>query len=673
MRKVLVLLLLVGFLATGLLAENLEQALLEAVRQNNIDYAKMLLEMGANVAGMEPDEMEAVYYALMSENAPMLEVLKEALEVKFGVVPPYYLPSGMVMVKAGTFFMGNTRNDGVGDSDELPVHPVRLTYGFVIDEAEVTNEEFAEFLNERAVMPNGFFMGKQVLSLQKGCTDFETHQGHFFVHKGKESYPVRGVTWWGAIEFCNWKSQKEGLALAYDFEGKLLDTTGETTTNPAEVEGYRLPTEAEWEYSARGGHLDYYDFRFSGSDTLSMVGWYMSKGPQPVARKEPNALGLFDMSGNVAEWCHDWWDGSQYPLFQQENPIGPAQGYDRVVRGGSWNSPEKYCRVANRRNDAPGDATGEMGFRVVRTWEVKEPQSRDVLPEPGVPAPRPGEVMSMSLQPTPSTPEESPPVENPSPVEPETRQMVRVNKGGYFYLGNTLDDPGGSPSEMPLQWVRCRTNFLISPTEVTVAEFKEYCEDRQIDFPWDQEPENDQIPVTSVTWYQAVDFCNWKSEQESLPPAYDSNGNLLFGGGAAGKDLSSVIGYRLPTEVEWEYAARGGWKPPEDFRFAGSNDLDHVGWFDGNSNGLQPVAQKAPNSLGLYDMSGNAWEWCHTSWWEYSDQTMSDPIAVDGSYRVVRGGSFQNAEIDCRVSTRKVQEPKIREIFTGFRIVRSIP
>jgi formylglycine-generating enzyme required for sulfatase activity len=139
---------------------------------------------------------------------------------------------------------------------------------------------------------------------------------------------------------------------------------------------FRLPTEAEWEYAARGcsaGSCESY--KYSGSNTIGDVAWYKissgnPNGPQPVGTKAPNELGIYDMSGNVWEWCGDWYASNYYPSgttqdSPQENPTGPESGSDRVVRGGDWNNPEYGCRVAFRVNSPPDEDFSNHGFRVV--------------------------------------------------------------------------------------------------------------------------------------------------------------------------------------------------------------------------------------------------------------------------------------------------------------------
>lgn len=182
----------------------------------------------------------------------------------------------------------------------------------------------------------------------------------------------------------------------------------------------------------------------------------------------------------------------------------------------------------------------------------------------------------------------------------------------------------------------------------------------------------DDHPVSSVSWYDVVKWCNLKSEIEGLAPVYSVSG-FTYRSGEFGTDGSHVVernisanGYRLPGEAEWEFAARGG-NESQGYIFSGSNDLREVGWYRDNSGGAAcdlyegrgtwPVGQKAPNELGLYDMSGNVWEWC---WGRYSDFS-----------RHVRGGSGSNYASLCAVSYRNKAGPDFRFNFSGFRLARS--
>ena len=246
-----------------------------------------------------------------------------------------------VLVEGGTFTMGDTW--GGGDSDERPTHKVTFTYDFYIGKYEVTFDEYDAFCNAT---------GKSKAS-DSGW--------------GRGTRPVINVTWWDAIDYCNWLSEKEKLPKAYDSDGNLLDKDGRITIDPSKVVGYRLPTEAEWEYAAKGGNKSE-GYKYSGSDNVSDVAWYSSNSgskTQEVGKKAPNELGLYDMSGNVWEWCSDWY--GSYSSSAQTNPYNSTAGSRRVFRGGSGGSNATYTRVAFRNYRSPTFTDNSLGFRICRT------------------------------------------------------------------------------------------------------------------------------------------------------------------------------------------------------------------------------------------------------------------------------------------------------------------
>ena len=273
--------------------------------------------------------------------------LEKAIAMHQYVLSP---TSVMTRVKAGQFIMGNFENDRKGHPDEKPAHDVTLTYDFWLGMYPVTVWEFNRF-----------------------CLA-TSHKRSKEKMKGSGPRPVTSVSWWyDVIVFCNWLSLREGLPRAYDEIGNLLDPEGERTEDISVVEGYRLPTEAEWEYAARGGHKKTKRYKYSGSDNLNEVGWYdrnsssrqRSLSPFPVGKKKPNELGIYDMSGNVWECCSDRM--GKYLPESQVNPIGATRGNARIHRGGSFYHLNEHCRVAYRGASFPDSVSSTRGFRVART------------------------------------------------------------------------------------------------------------------------------------------------------------------------------------------------------------------------------------------------------------------------------------------------------------------
>ena len=215
----------------------------------------------------------------------------------------------MIAVKGGTFTMGATSEQTGADSDESPTHSVTLS-DYYIGETEVTQELWSAVMGSN---PSNF--------------------------TGNMQRPVEKVSWNDCQTFIT----------------KLNELTGET---------FRLPTEAQWEYAARGGNKSN-GFLYSGSNTIDDVAWYTSNSSRtthPVKTKAPNELGIYDMSGNVGEWCSDRY--GSYSSAAQTDPTGPDSGSSRVGRGGTCSSDAAYCRVAGRAGSTPANSNSRLGLRL---------------------------------------------------------------------------------------------------------------------------------------------------------------------------------------------------------------------------------------------------------------------------------------------------------------------
>ena len=236
--------------------------------------------------------------------------------------------------------------------------------------------------------------------------------------------------------------------------------------------------------------------------------------------------------------------------------------------------------------------------------------------------------------------------------------MVHV-PGGSFQMGDTAG--GGVKEERPVHTVTLSA-FFIGKYEVTQAQYQAVMGNNPSQF------KGGNLPVECVSWYDAIEFCNKLSEREGLQPAYAVNGENV--------DWNrNADGYRLPTEAEWEYAAKGGNGSPGNYKYAGSNDVNSVAWYRDNSGKTtHAVGTKAPNGLGIYDMSGNVNEWCWDLYEKYLSGTQTNPVgASSGSYHVWRGGSWGLTAQSARSAWRNngVGDPDSRIPGLGFRVLRS--
>ncbi len=270
---------------------------------------------------------------------------------------------GMILEEGGTFDMGDHFNEGF--YWELPVHEVTVN-SFLIGQYEVTHTNYIEFLNSWGVSSNGSYNGVELIDMYDSYCAIDYNGSFYFGGSGKApniECPVIEVTWYGCIVYCNWLSEQEGLTPCYDLSDWCCDFS---------ADGYRLPTEAEWEYAARGG-LNWTDnYRYSGTtDNIGDYAWYFfNSGYQThaVGTKLPNQLDIYDMTGNVYEWCNDWWFYGYYGSSPVNNPTGPVSGSARVVRGGHFYGNEYDCRVAFRSFSFPFNPDFIIGFRILRAY-----------------------------------------------------------------------------------------------------------------------------------------------------------------------------------------------------------------------------------------------------------------------------------------------------------------
>ena len=302
----------------------------------------------------------------------------------------------MVYTPGGEFEMGRHVSDPCYSepSSELPVHAVFLD-SFFIGKYEITNQQYCDYLNSAYPGQIKVVSGVVYASSDNPCDypycDTHSADGDSQIDFSDPDFSVRSkdgrdmsddpmvmVSWYGSVAYCNWRSVQEDKEKCYNL------STWECYFSK---HGYRLPTEAEWEYAARGGeHSPYY--RFPWGDTIShsqanycAIGGYpydlsdpngyhpdyndVMPYTAPVGSFSANGYGLYDMAGNVWEWCNDWYDPDYYDTSPYDNPTGPASGSGRVLRGGGWSSTAHGCRVADRNFSSPGGRGRYYGVRIV--------------------------------------------------------------------------------------------------------------------------------------------------------------------------------------------------------------------------------------------------------------------------------------------------------------------
>jgi formylglycine-generating enzyme required for sulfatase activity len=244
-------------------------------------------------------------------------------------------PRGMVLIRCAgrSFPMGYP----AGDSTERPVHQVLFSHNFWIDTGEVSEQDFDSLLNVSV-------LGRQV--------------------------PVANVNWYDAVLYCNARSKRDNKDTVYRY-ASITGTPGNncvlTGVQQTTASGYRLPTEAEWEYACRGGSASDYYWGDDRVDAPSYA-WDIDNSNGSVQRtglKKPNAFNLYDMAGNVWEWCYDWFSAAYYQVSPASDPQGPSDGTERVIRGGSWMHSDYFTGSGVRSKIMPAAANASIGFRAV--------------------------------------------------------------------------------------------------------------------------------------------------------------------------------------------------------------------------------------------------------------------------------------------------------------------
>ena len=580
----------------------------------------------------------------------------------------------MLLIPGGTFIMGCSASNSYGCySEESPNHQVTLSKAFYLGKTEVTQAQWQAKMGSNP-------------SFYKSYSD-------------SPARPVETVSWNDIVGF----SIKTGL---------------------------RLPSEAEWEYAYRGGtttafhSMPSYPNGTNDDSLLGNIAWYGGGfGPtHTVAGKAANAFGMYDMSGNVWEWCSDWYGG--YSAGNATDPVGTSTGTTHVLRGGSRGS-SNICRSSSRSSGGPDARGSSLGFRVARAAGYHFPTVTAISPAVGLtsggtiftlngsnffgassvtvggveatsvnvisesvltavtPAGSIGPSVSVSITTLDGTCTlasafgyyEAGPLSwagvleslpNPAVVtDAAVRAQIVASgypwrvvdtgtgiemlliPGGTFTMGCSASNSYGcSSSENPTHQVTLSKAFYLGKTEVTQAQWQAKMGSNPSNFrSYSDSPSR---PVETVSWNDIAGF-------------------------------NTATGLRLPSEAEWEYAYRGGTTTAYHSMPGypdGTNDdslLGSIAWFWPAAEWTtHAVAGKAANTFGIYDMSGNVWEWCN-DWYGstyYTTSPSTDPAGPSsGSDRVVRGGSWKDSF--CRSSGRYSTFSDNRHGSFGFRAART--
>lgn len=516
--------------------------------------------------------------------------------IRAGTVRKNSLGLELVYIPPGEFMMGSTS----GGKEENPAHSVTIARGFWIGKYEVTQGQWEQVM--------GTTMRQHLDKHYKGYTS-----------RGEGvDIPMYYLTWNDAKDFIRHMNQASD-----GFE-------------------YSLPSEAEWEYAARAGTTsDYYG-------PLDEIAWYgnnsgrvpldaddlwksdssnyskrlneNSNQPHTVGTKSPNSFGLYDMLGNVMEWCEDIYNKDGYRGLPTDGSPNIKVGDPnlRVARGGSFGGAASTLRFAFRGAGLPLTRSSNLGFRVaarLRKHDLDAGVDAPAKPSgtSGGGAASAGKMISNSLA-----------------------MKFAYIPAGSFQMGGMQTD-----SEKPIHTVTISQGFYLGTTEVTQAQWVAVMWNNPSSF-----NNCDNCPVENVSWEDVQAFIKKLNDRGD------------------GK-------YRLPTEAEWEYAARAGSITKYSF---GDSDgsLGIYAWYDENSGSrTHEVATKQPNAWGLYDMYGNVWEWVQDWYGNYPNGNAIDPAGiVSGSDRVLRGGSWGTGVATQRSASRSAYSPSIRDQFLGFRVVK---
>ena len=643
-------------------------------------------------------------------------VTTNSLGMKLSLIPPGDFMMGSSEEKVALTIQGAPAWAVDAIRCESPRHDVLITKPYFMGQCEVTVAQFSAFVaateHQTDAEKGTDYWGSYGHDLE--TSEYKVFPNYTWRTPGfpqTQDHPVVCVSHDDAEAFCKWLSETEG-------------------------EQYRLPTEAEWEHACRAGTTT--DF-CCGDDPKQLATFGNVRDASvasltgrpaevdlddghvytaPVGSFRDNAFGLYDMHGNAAEWCRDWYAAYYYMRSPRMDPQGVPVSMRKAFRGGSWIFEPRDCRSARRLPTDPKHRRYDCGFRVAKDCDNLPSISRQAISTTPL-----GDSSSSSDASVADRPEEIPPLA----VAPFSAEQAKAHQQdwakylgipvelsnnigmklvlippGEFLMGSLvpaeelarvanryLDEAIPDPWKRPARWteekfahnfpphlVRITRPFYIGATEVTVGQFRRFVSytgyrteaeragsagtdtENWREVQWQR---TDQHPVANLTWNDCQAFCEWLTTQ----------------GQAA---------YRLPTEAQWEYSCRAG---TETWYYTGNDyeQLVRVGNINDRTPATKvsdgyahtaPVGSFEPNAFGVHDMHGNVWEWTREWWAPYRDlPCQEDPegpeeIVLDAPRKSVRGGAWFGEPTWHRSAARHARATSDHGSDTGFRIVRDV-
>jgi formylglycine-generating enzyme required for sulfatase activity len=567
------------------------------------------------------------------------------------------------IIPSGSFVMG-ADDDSVGTtSPNGPPHPAKIENPFYISCYETTQGNWHNVLNS---LPEEFLEDR--------------------LYTVGVDNPIFEATWYDVVEFCNALSEMEGFD-PYYLLTDVRKSPESRSIKQARVSllggtGYRLPRETEWEYACRAGTQG---IRYGNLDEIC---WHRENSPgrtQPVGKKTPNAFLLYDMLGNMTEWCQDW-------LHEGYSEFSWKPLHTRcAIRGGSVASSTQFVHSASRHGLGLNAADITTGFRVARSILDEDGiEFNEAAPLFGAPILVPeilsnGKKLQVDNEPHIRSIEEAmdcqwgAAVKLLLPVECENKlgMKFRFIPPGEFLMGGPSSEEELAPTEQSAHTIAIPRPYYLGLYEVTQKEWATVV-GNQYAQP-EGESVGDDFPMHTISWYDAIVFCNALSRRDDIEPFYDITILQQRVGSVSIMNADITIlggpGYRLATEAEWEYACRGGILAIDLI------DINEAAWHRENSEGstCRPVGGKLENPFLLYDMLGNVSEWCQNGFeesgtYDSNQFAENDPVHMGlGDYHAVRGAHAMSPSSVCRPAMRGTDLVNLRRSGTGFRIAFTPP